>query len=243
MSGLKPARTGKVVVLPPELSRHWFGDTGTYARRGVEGDGSCFFHSVCFALNLHSYATADREQQKDIAYKFRCWFSKKYAEKEADLRLPPTDRDFCNPRHWADETMIRLASAVLNANIMFLDTSSGRMYCGVHGPATMLAATRGDLGSVPQATMVIAWVEHSHFEPVVRVYPNRRNTRATTTRIRTLFTPSNAQDARMIQHLVNRYMSACAITPAALSKEPRTLLTDERDTEDAARKVESALKV
>ena len=33
----------------------WMSGHGTFARMGVQGDGSCFFHSVCALLNKKNY--------------------------------------------------------------------------------------------------------------------------------------------------------------------------------------------
>ena len=113
--------------LPSHLACSWMAGHGRFARMGVQGDGSCFFHSVCAITNREGYVFADAERQRDIAYEFRCAFSRRftpeqYAElsaKSARAKSFEAERDgFCAPSVWADEVMIRYASRALDINLV-----------------------------------------------------------------------------------------------------------------------------
>lgn len=138
------------------------------ARQGVHGDGSCFFHSLCAALNTDNYLLQDDAKKKEIGTKFRCAFVKRVTRERWDsflatkhiktkVTFEKLKTYFCNNRHWADELMIRFVSDVLKLNLVFLNTESRELYCGVHG---LLA----------QPLILILWVRHSHFEPIFRVH-------------------------------------------------------------------------
>ena len=169
---------GQVRDLSPAVVRRYFGDytlvrggTATpfprIVRFGTHGDGTCFFHSVCAALNVDGYLERSLKERQKIGHDFRCRFTDHltserwarflrqtnagttYDKKDADVAR----KAFCTTREWADEQMIRWTSVVLRKNIIFIDQSNRRIYCGVRGDPEK------------QDTIVIMWIAKSHYEP------------------------------------------------------------------------------
>jgi hypothetical protein len=144
---------GAFQELPPALCRQWFGaGGGRYVRMGVDGRGSCFFHSACAILNVDGYMFKSDAQRRAIAERFRCSFAREWTQDAwARLRGETGSRkaferasgDFCAPHVWADELAIRFASEILDANLVFLDARRGELYCGVHSAGALEAAVGG----------------------------------------------------------------------------------------------------
>ena len=208
----------QVHELNPSVFCRWMSGNGRFGRMGVQGDGSCFFHSVCALTNRDGYLFHTPKRQQEIAYEFRCQFSKRFTKAEYESlssksRSPKDFEDehdgFCSPEVWADEVMIRFASKALNLNLIFLDLDNGRAYCGVHGEATVAGMQSGDMASVAQPTGIVAWVDHRHFEPIVRIDDAERGL------ITTLFEPAKSErDAQLVQRIMDTYASACALPPS-----------------------------
>jgi hypothetical protein len=196
--------------LPQHLLCSWMAGHGRFARMGVQGDGSCFFHSVCAITNRNNYLFADPKNQREIAYEFRCDFSKKFTPKEyAELSKKSgksksfeAEHDgFCSTSVWADEVMIRYASRALDINLVFLDLEAGKAYCGVHGEKA-----DKNLSDVTQKTGIVAWVNRKHFEPIIRV------DNASDGVITTLFEPcDDAKDRNLVRDFMKTYANECAI--------------------------------
>ena len=58
-----------------ELTGPWVSEAlgpGRWARVGVIGEGSCFFHSICYVTNRDNYVTKNEKDQMSIAQTFRC---------------------------------------------------------------------------------------------------------------------------------------------------------------------------
>jgi len=189
----------------------WMTGKGRFGRMGVQGDGSCFFHSVCSLKNYKNYLFLTAQGQKEVAYEFRCEFAnkfseadyKKFSKKSSSPKSYRQEKDsFCNPSIWADEVMIRHASEVLNINLIFLDITKNSAYCGVHGESTLLELKAGS-NTFGQDMGLIAWVNKSHFEPIVRIDD------AETGQITTLF--DKTHDAEFIKHLMSIYNKGCRL--------------------------------
>lgn len=246
LSAADAGRPGHAYELAPEMTRRFLGN-GRFARLGVIGDGSCFYHSVCSVLDLDSYRDASRERQQEIAASFRCKFTTRLTQLEfASLAAgtatgksyEATREALCSPRVWADEVMIKLASRVLNMNLVFLDLGAETLYCGVHGAETLAAHKRrveasgsapgSALGSAPgpapgpapgstglleglvplQPTAVIVWVGREHFEPLVRVDAVDARTGAVT--LTRVFEPRKSKaDEAVVAALMSSYVAQC----------------------------------
>jgi hypothetical protein len=200
----------EVHELPPELTCSWMAGHGRFGRMGVQGDGSCFFHSVCSILNKSGYLFHENKKQREIAYEFRCEFSKKFTPKEyKELSAKSSTKKsfeyeydgFCSPKVWADEVMIRYASRALDMNLVFLDLESGDAYCGVHGENA-----DENLQEVSQQTGIVAWVGRKHFEPIVRIDDPDNGI------ITTLFEPSKYEnDRKLVLDFMRTYSEECAL--------------------------------
>lgn len=208
------AELDNVYELNRSTVHRWF-KTGRFARVGTIGDGSCFFHSICMALDPQkSYRSASSQRRKDIAHALRCGFAKHLTmemytsivglmSKKYEKQYENVKADLCKPKEWADEVMIKLASAVLGVNIIFLDMSSDSVYCGVHSPKALDAAKRHQRADV--VTIVVAWVSHAHFEVIGRI----DSVGDTEVEVRLAFDPTIVEDAITIQNLMEAYKSQC----------------------------------
>ena len=205
---LSPLNVGDMELLPDSLLSRISGggdEDVVVARQGVHGDGSCFFHSLCSALNTDGYLTQDAARKKQIGTSFRCAFVKQVtrarwesflAKKrvKTSISFEKLQAYFCNNRHWADEIMIRLVSDVLNLNLVFLNVETHKLYCGVHG-------------LLSQPLILILWVRHSHFEPVFRV----RAVDVAGARARVQFVFNDpVRDAAIVNRIVASYNQTCA---------------------------------
>ena len=201
LPGTDAGKTGHVYELDAQTCSKWFGDTGRYGRVGTIGEGSCFFHSVCFALNIDDYAYKKTEaDKKKFVHSWRCDFiGKAFTEDDFKVLRKPSEtfksvkKRMCSPTSWADETMIRFASKLLNANIIFVDMRKKETYCGIHHDK-ILSKTDTSL-----PTVLIAWVNYEHFEPIVRI------DNPETGLLQTSFKYSDP----MVQHLLQAYKSKC----------------------------------
>lgn len=147
-----------------------------YAYKKTETEKKKFVHA--FRCDVVSTAFTDEE------YKL----SKHKLESRASIK-----KRMCTPSAWADETMIRFASKLLNANILFIDMRKRETYCGIHHDKLI----SGKDTSLP--TILIAWVNYEHFEPIVRIDD------PATGRLTTAFDYSD----KMVQHLLAAYKSKC----------------------------------
>ena len=180
------------------------------ARVGVHGDGSCFYHSVCFATNREDYVHQSDAMQKDIAYRYRCSMADeldavemKKIVKRTTSKSPKTRKELreelCNPRVWADETAIRLFSKASGLNVIFLDMSKAELFCGVHHEDA--------LTDTPD-TMVVLWITHSHFEPLAEIVSAGDHV----CEIRAVFQPSKSStDSKLVNTLMSRYATQCKL--------------------------------
>jgi len=208
------ALPGRLYQLPKSFAKYWYGipDTEkspTLARFGVHGDGSCAYHSICAGLNLYGYNSLPEEQQKKIAYEFRCSFRNGLTQetlkriislnrsKSTKTTLAQVETALCDPKIWADETTIRLVGDTVGINLIFLDTQKDKLYCGVHHEKAMTL-------QIP--TMVILWINHVHFEPLAIITKFHEHT----VEVKILLDPKIPKDKKMIQSLMERYTSQCS---------------------------------
>ena len=165
------------------------------ARVGTIGDGSCFFHSVCLASNLHNYAAANALARKDIAYQLRRDISD--ALKEEDFEGKPADfqkfkESIIEPKTWANEKMIKWASKFMNKNIVFINLSDNKnqLFCGVVHESLLDAVKKCASHDSGISTILVGWIDHSHFECIVRIDSVTKDLVNTTSQ----FSPTNKKD-------------------------------------------------
>lgn len=201
MEALEPKQ---LRLLPPSLRDTYFRSNSLFARYGVPGDGSCFFHSLCAARNTNDYLHVDRFAQQTIGRRFRCAFTDhltdgrwerfiKYRKIEGGVDAATARKHFCNGKHWADETMIRYVSDVLKMNLVFIDTSTEKIYCGVRG-------------KLQEPLVIILWLNHSHFEPLVRLRDFDANDR----KIGAQLMFDSKEDSDVVNSVMNNYRAQCS---------------------------------
>lgn len=150
------------------------------ARRvGVHGDGSCLFHAIVAARDgAPQNRLVGHALRKEIAAVSMSDFKKGWQSYKAnlhadiDLNLPTDDdawrtkltrfqQDMRNTTTWADLSMIPFVMYYLNVNIIFFDNET--IYCDVH------------FYNRDRDSIFIAWVRHSHFEPILCVEEWNKN--------------------------------------------------------------------
>lgn len=206
------AERGRVHEIQQDWSQKLLGP-GRWARVGVIGEGSCFFHSLCYVTNRDNYAQKNSQDQMNIAHTFRCATFKSKFTPEAYEEFKKTTssyeksydqlmEDFCKPNVWADEVMIKYACKLLGYNILFLDLQAETMYCNVHSKELIDAVENDE--TLNQPTILVAWVSRSHFEPIVKIINCKEG------RLRTIFNGAmDRQDRDTIQYITLAMNSAC----------------------------------
>lgn len=205
MKGLEPLNNQEVRCLPEALQEEMFGqdDRFLFGRLGVHGDGTCFFHSLCAALNIDDYLHRGHREQQQIGHDYRCDFTKYVTQERWDkfkrkrdvqdsLSLEEVKEHFCNNKHWADETMIKFVSDTLKLNIIFIDTNKYKVYCGVRGHKH-------------EPLVVVLWLDHSHFEPMFRILNEELDKQA----LQVQFKFDMLKDKDVIDTLMSTYNMQC----------------------------------
>lgn len=143
-----------------------------YVRIGTIGDGSCFFHAVCYAINHRGYVKKNKKQKQEIAHAFRCNFKNHVTNDRVERfcknhnicvdNVEEFKKKLCSSKIWAGQDMITWISEVLRKNIVFIDGDTAKiqkgepqLYCGVRG--------KGE-------TIIVLWVQKSHFELIGRIH-------------------------------------------------------------------------
>ena len=186
-----PKKTSSVLAVGhfgkiTEPMRQYFppirGFTGkTMLRLGVNGRGTCFYHTIRSVVDPKVYIEASADEQLRMGRQFRLdlaervddtwvdfWLSKKWPRS----KIPPvadTKRALADFTEWADIfTIIWTVQCILDLNIIVFDVQHGQLYCGTH----RMGSTR--------PTILMAWIKQSHFEPIVQYDKDKKT-------IRTLF--------------------------------------------------------
>jgi hypothetical protein len=217
LDGNKPALEDDLYEFPHGLVVKWF-KNGRYGRIGTIGDGSCFFHSVSRALDYQNYSDKDETGRKKIARALRKALSEAFTTEdysEIEQTLVTTNkksyedikRMLSEPSTWAEEIMIKWSSKYLGLNIIFLNigNNTNEMYCGVHDRRTAESIKRCENPQLP--TVIVAWVDHSHFELVVRI----DNVTDDHVVIRKYFDPDVPKDLETIQQVMRAYTKKCKV--------------------------------
>ena len=166
----------KVEVLPSQLHGTVTNEKYKLVRVGVDGEGSCFFHSVCYLTNPE-YCNWSLAKQKECGESLRKSIAEElsgeageakwadFAETPIAQRLIKRDSKakslknvigwFKKPSVWANEIMIAYVSWKLDVDIVFIDAVNTRVYCDTL-PENKDA----------RKTIIVIWVEQEHFEPV-----------------------------------------------------------------------------
>lgn len=176
-------------------------------RYGVQGDGTCFYYSLCAILNIDNFINRSLSEQTEIGRGYRCNLTRDItwedwqqflelkgisASKITSLRT--LKRRMCSYRVWADEPVIRYIMYKLKINLIFLDENLNKLYCGVTEPESDMTA-------------VILWVNKSHFEPLGRL--NALNLETDQVAIQFQFYPDS--DHEFIHQLMSYYNNQCQV--------------------------------
>jgi hypothetical protein len=191
-------RPGKGAPLSQALRNAHFGGDDRYMRYGVHEDGSCFFHAVCAAMNIRGYRNRPLRERSQIGKQFRKKIRKRISQSNWDRiwkrrgvtanggRLPQVEtimEMLGNHTTWADVYIILYVMDKININMIFFDLTTNDVYCGVRG-----------VEAHNQRSVLIAWVNRSHFEPIYRSSADKD----------VFFYPS---DDPFIRELMTRYAS------------------------------------
>lgn len=204
---MQPLDTGDVRCVPESLQTKLFGRDPRFlfARMGVHGDGTCFFHSLCAALNHKQYLSQPARVQQQLGHQYRSEFRDNVTPERWDkfvtkygiqggLTVDKVKRHFHDNKHWADETMIKFVSYVLKKNILFIDTTAQKLYCGVRGHKD-------------EPLVIILWLQHSHFEPMFRVVGLEGKVLKSQFEFR-LF--NNPKDREVVDRIMSSYEAQCS---------------------------------
>lgn len=143
------------------VASRYFGEAAENARTiEVEGDGSCFFHSVLAALNPLDFRSRSRQDKKRLANKLRDILRDRVTD--SNKKMKRFDNMWKCKSHerdvecaWAKQEMIEWARDVLGLNLVFLDDSNNyNVFCDIKM-------------DFKQPMAIIRWQDQSHFEPVV----------------------------------------------------------------------------
>jgi hypothetical protein len=127
----------------------------------VHGDGNCLFHSLCVVLNWKGYRTGSNAEKIRLAVEFREHIIEKHAwdafleERGFPADLAPSFSVARNTRSDADDFVIRFVSDRLDINIFVLKSTNAVFPCSE---------------KTDNAVCLLAWLNESHFEPIVRVF-------------------------------------------------------------------------
>lgn len=223
IDGNKAAGEDTLYELEYELVDRWFG-SGRYCRIGTIGDGSCFFHSVCKATNRpdasgRGYNEQNEAGRKKIALALRTELSENLTKKAyneiMETLVGSSNKSYeeiksmlLKPATWAEEIMIKWTAKYLKHNIVFLNVGNNEnnMYCGVHDSSTLNAVDACKKPRIP--TVIVAWVDHEHFELVGRIDEINEGSHAM---VKACFWPEDPTDLGTITSLMTSYASACRL--------------------------------
>lgn len=194
-------------VLPQELSEPFF-EKNIMVRYGVEGDGTCFYYSLCAILNIQDFVNQPKSRQIEIGREFRCsittglsWseWQEFIDKKRIDASgvyddISTLKSKLCQFEEWADEPVIRFVMHKFKINLLFLDESLNKLYCGVDERNSTM-------------TGVIYWIDRSHFEPLGRL--NALDVENDKVAIQFQFLHN--QDPDFVRTLMARYSFQCNI--------------------------------
>jgi len=177
--------------VPNNPNKEWY-------RAGTNADGTCFYHTVGYAINYRGYWTKDAEEQQKLGKHFRkvifdntteaAWerfWEKKGVGMAAVPNIDEIRKQISNSRTWADVFAILYVCDVLRLNILVFDVSAGSLYCGTHN------AKRD------RPTILMAWIQNSHFEPLMELDTK-------TFKVRTLFSKS-IDGKGVLDHILREY--------------------------------------
>lgn len=162
----------------PRSIRRYFPSTPhrVIASAGVHDEGNCFYDTIASTLNVDDWHHQNRRKRRQIGLRLREVVSKTltrnawerfWENKKVPLKHVPGHaailKQMNNYKTWADVFAILYVVEVLNLNLLVFDVATGKLYCGTHNP------------NPNNTTIFMAWIAHSHFEPLMEVDTRPRN--------------------------------------------------------------------
>ena len=162
---------GEYVHLSDNIKK-FFPSDATFCRIGVDDDGSCYYHSLASILNFENWHQTQLKKRIDLGHELRLllrdsvtkntWLNYWNGKGVSTSRVPNMKKvvdQMSSYTTWADVYAIMFTQHILDTNLIVIDLALGEIYCGTHNPEKM------------NQTMIICWVNHSHFEPIVQITP------------------------------------------------------------------------
>jgi hypothetical protein len=223
-----PTQLGTLRYVSRGIAATWLGgEPRSWARFGIEGEGSCLYHCVVAMLNLDGYWSRSIEEKRDIAESFRCALASVVTPSAvAELRartngsggaseadVPPADSGIVPISSSMSDTT---AAAVLGRQLCtpsaWADEPEIRLVLAALGMNVIFIDTKSPHAGLPycgvhgdaarQPTGVVVWCNRrKHFEPLVRLVGDRT--------VRPLLVNSRPDDAAAIAAIMGRYTDAC----------------------------------
>lgn len=191
------ANLGEFMKLAKNL-QHFFPNNAQGMRKvGVDDDGSCFYHTLCAALNIENWHSTNKSDRIKLGHVLRkrvlsaltkrTWLNYWHGKgvRTRGTNVPPMDKMIAtlkNNKAWADVYAIMFTMHILHLNLIVFDMKESVIYCGTHDPTKKTD------------TIFICWIAHSHFEPIVHWDKDKG--------VRGKF----AVDDPIMQHVLNKYM-------------------------------------
>lgn len=197
----------------------------TMVRMGTHGTGSCLYQSLAAAINyrgfdpdtleLHPFDPDARDgymferdltRRGEMGREFRAWLRdfltpefyeecKAAAPDQVVLPYAKLLDAIDDPTVWAENTAIKVLSRALRANVLFLDSTTQRFYCGMHEAPDDI-----------DATIMVLWLNRSHFEPIMAVVGGDPKS----IRVLPMFTKANS--ALVMDRVYRAYSAQCGIS-------------------------------
>lgn len=190
---------GEFADVPTSISRFIPQNPGKeWYRGGTNADGTCFYHTIGYAINYGGYWTKNAREQQRLGKHFRkvifdntskaAW-ERFWEKKGVDMASVPNIEEIReqihNPKTWADVFSILYVCDVLGLNILVFDVSAGSLYCGTHE------------AKKDRPTVLMAWIQNAHFEPLMELDTQ-------TLKVRMLFS-KRSDGGGVLSHILRKY--------------------------------------
>ncbi len=183
--------------LPAELLKKIVGDSGLppkfkLVRFGVHDDGNCWYDTMAAIHNYKGvFESMSVAEQISLGREFRAHVLKHMVDQGPHAwaqfweargvsqdyipSIHEMEGKMANHRTWAELFAIVYTFANTNTNVIFFDMESGgKPYCGVTAPQKCKSCLKNwsDLPDGEGALGLVAWVNRSHFEPIMLFLDN-----------------------------------------------------------------------
>ena len=185
-------------ALPKRVRKKFFRDSPNFIRGGSVSDGTCFYHTLAQVTNIDDYFHKSEREQGAMGRAFRKKIHDRITEdawkhfwkkKNVEVSLVPDLKgikdQMKNPTTWADVFAILWVCDLLDLNLLVFDMESHSLYCGTFE------------AKIDRPTILMAWIQHAHFEPILEWDAKKM-------RLRTLFS-RRREGPTILDHLIRMY--------------------------------------